>query len=163
MLKNSLFKWMPYKDQDTSERKLVDVMKRLKINDFQFNWDRNSCYIEFEYKEQSYRLEHSVEKAKRKGILLKNGVECLAALTQTLEDLCTIIDRGTYPFETWIAGMQQPASEKETPEVKEENQVSSEVSNPTEIKNNKEFIPFRKDATVRDFERKQVINGGQRK
>ncbi|MFG6118904.1 hypothetical protein [Thalassobacillus sp. B23F22_16] len=161
MLKNSLFKWLPYKDQDTSEKRLVEVMKRLKIGDYHFNWDRSSCYIEFDYKDHSYRLEHSVEKAKRKGILLKNGLDCLAALTQTLEDLCVIIDRGTYPFETWIAGMQDDSKE-EAPKIESKHQNESNAETDKE-EFNKEFIPFRKDSTVRDFERKQVAQGGQRK
>lgn len=55
-----------------------------------------------------YRLDHSVDKAKERGIILRNGLDCLNELTQSLEDLGVIIDRGMYNFETWIIGMKQP-------------------------------------------------------
>lgn len=57
---------MPNDEQSMYERKLTDVMKRLKVQDFHFNWDRTSCYVEFDYNENFYKLEHSVEKAKKK-------------------------------------------------------------------------------------------------
>ncbi len=104
-----MFKWipMPYKKQDMCERKLIRVMKRLKIEDFSFNWDRSSCFIEFQYQENSYRMEHSVLRAKEKGIImLRNGLDCLNELVQSLEDLCQIIERGTYKLENWISGFE---------------------------------------------------------
>lgn len=108
IFKNILFQWMPHKEQSVCERKLVKAIKRLKIEDFHFNWDRNSCYIEFSYQGEVYRLDHSVDKAKERGIILRNGLDCLNELTQSLEDLGVIIDRGMYNFETWIIGMKQP-------------------------------------------------------
>ena len=66
MLKEFIALLRPHADQDMCEKKVKNIMARLKIEDFHFNWDRNSCYIAFQYQEQSYRMEHSVERAKRK-------------------------------------------------------------------------------------------------
>ncbi|WP_082233132.1 hypothetical protein [Halobacillus massiliensis] len=130
IFKNLLFKWMPYREQFICEKKLAKVIKRLKVENFIFNWDRNSCFIEFEYKEQTYRLDHTVDKAKEKGIILRNGLDCLTELTQTLEDLCQIIDRGTYKFETWIYGMRKTGMVKEVdePEFHEEFHIKYKSS-----------------------------------
>ncbi|MBN9654787.1 hypothetical protein GLW00_16450 [Halobacillus litoralis] len=122
LFKNVLFRWMPHKEQSICEKRLIKVVKRLKVENFNFNWDRNSCFVEFTYQGESYRLEHSVDKAKEKGIILRNGLDCLNELTQSLEDLGLIIDRGMYDFDTWIAGMRQSPSVEETPEVQDELQ-----------------------------------------
>lgn len=151
MFKNSRLKWMPNNEQSVYEKELTRVMKHLGIENYNFNWDRHGCFIEFHYQDNSYRLEHSVEKAKKKGIILKNGLDCLAELTESLKDLCSIINRGTIELKTWISGIKQPSSdsefnyhEKESPEFEEElqikykslgKQVRSEDST-------EEFIPF---------------------
>ena len=105
----SKFKWLfrSQAEQITVEKRVINIMTRLKIEDYHFNWDRDSCYIEFSYQEQSYRLDHSITKAKEKGVFgLRNGLDCLMELVLTLEDLCKIIERGTYKLETWVAGME---------------------------------------------------------
>lgn len=116
---------MPNDEQSVYERKLKGIMKKLKIKNYTFNWDRTSCHVEFYYNENLYRLEHSVEKAQKKGIVLRNGLECLMELTQSLEDLCSIISRGLNDFETWIEGMKQPLPENNLsePEYQEEFEI----------------------------------------
>ena len=107
LLKKFIALLRPHADQDMCEKRVKNIMTRLKIEDFHFNWDRNSCYIEFQYQEQSFRMEHSVEKAKEKGVFgVKNGLDCLMELVHTLEDLCRIIERGTYKLADWVAGME---------------------------------------------------------
>ena len=109
-------------EQGTCEKRVKNVMTRLKIEDFHYNWDRNSCFIEFNYQEQSYRMEHSALKANEKGVYyVKNGLDCLMELVLTLEDLCKIIERGTYTLEYWVASMAQSVQEEvEEEEVEEE-------------------------------------------
>ncbi|ASK61560.1 hypothetical protein CFK37_04910 [Virgibacillus phasianinus] len=140
----NLLKWMPHNEQSVYEKKLMKVMKELKIENYHFNWDRTSCFIEFQYLEKSYKLEHSIEKAKRKGLILRNGLDCLMELTQSLEDLCGIINRGTYNFDAWIAGMKQSSSEQEMPEFEEEFQFRYKSLGTRNLSdfNDKEFIPF---------------------
>jgi len=141
------------------ERKLSKVMKRLKINYFNFNWDRNSCFIEFSFEEKSYKLEHSIEKAKKQGVILKNGLDCLIDLTQSLEDLCGIIDRGTYRFELWIAGMKITEPTQKKVEPKDEAQLNyqplEEQSIP-EFTRNDQLIAFAAGSTHRNIERKHI-------
>ncbi|GAK02676.1 hypothetical protein JCM19037_926 [Geomicrobium sp. JCM 19037] len=57
-----MLKWVPLKEQNSYERKLLKTMKRLKIKDFQFNWDRIGCSIDFRYQQNSYRMEHLCRK-----------------------------------------------------------------------------------------------------
>lgn len=145
MFKEILLKWMPRNDQNASEKKLTRVMKHLKIEDYNFNWDRTSCVIEFRFQGNSYRLEHTLEKAKKKGILLKNGLDCLTELTDSLEDLCRINNRGTNQFETWISGMRQSTPGQEIPEFEEEFQIrykSTGKKNYSEY-NEEEYSPRR--------------------
>ncbi|ASF39031.1 hypothetical protein CEH05_07850 [Halobacillus halophilus] len=179
MFKNSLLKLMPYKEQGMVETNLVNVMKRLKIEDFTFNWDRSSCYVEFSYKEEPYKLEHSMEKARKQGIILKNGMDCLIELTQSLEDLCVIIDRGTYNFETWISGMKQQEAMNETPIYQEEfhisykstgeqarkeasKQESPDLEQPSSDRN-EQLFPFGPDLSLKDFYLNQLTQSAERK
>lgn len=114
--KSNLLKWIPHTDQDICERRLKKIMKRLKVDEFNFNWDRRSCFIEFKYHGDSYRMEHTVDKAREKGVIvLRNGTDCLMELIQSLEDLCQIIERGTYELETWVSGMKLSSPKEEEP------------------------------------------------
>ncbi|WP_101843624.1 hypothetical protein [Halobacillus sp. Marseille-P3879] len=160
--KNTLYKWMPHKEQYICEKKLVKVIKRLKIEDFTFNWDRSSCFIEFNYHDKPYRLEHSIEQAKERGIILRNGLDCLIELTLSLEDLCEIIDRGTYKFETWISGMEQSSSDsaKEIPEFEEEFHIrykSLGKQNLSDSKKSEEFIPFPSESPLNNFGESKIL------
>ncbi|ARI78308.1 hypothetical protein [Halobacillus mangrovi] len=162
LFKNVLFSWMPHKEQSICEKKLEKVIKRLKIENFHFNWDRSSCFVEFNYQGKSYRLDHSVEKAKERGIILRNGLDCMNDLTQSLEDLCQIIDRGTYKFETWIAGMQHSPAVRETqPEYQEEFHIKYKTTGKQthhpqpEYKKEEEFNPFGPQPALRDYEKQE--------
>ena len=164
---NDLFKWMPHKDQDMYERKLIKVMKRLKIEEYIFNWDRSSCFIEFQYDDNVYRLEHSIQKAKEKGVIvLKNGLDCLSELVQSLEDLCQIIERGTYHLDTWLFGMKQLPLEEDTPEYLEEVHISYKSSGKQkqpEYNRNEDFNPFVPELSEEAFERNQMMRRAQSK
>lgn len=127
-----MLKWLlrSHTEQETCEKRVKNVMKRLQIEEFHYNWDRNSCYIEFQIQEQSYRMEHSVQLAKEKGVYgIKNGLDCLMELVFSLEDLCRIIDRGTYKLETWVAGMEQYPTIENTPEYSENPQENHNFMN----------------------------------
>ena len=153
----TLLKWLPASEQGVYEKRLTNVMKSLKVQNYNFNWDRTSCFVEFNYNDNFYRLEHSVEKAKKSGIMLDNGLDCLAELTRSLEDLCGIIDRGMNDFETWISGMKKSTSEKNTTGFQEEFEIrykslgrqnrpeynTEELTEELkELKELKELIPF---------------------
>ncbi|WP_158735615.1 hypothetical protein [Alteribacillus sp. YIM 98480] len=159
-----MFKWMPHKEQEMCERKLNKVMKRLKIENFNFNWDRSSCFIEFSYQEKSYKMEHSVLKAKKKGIILRNGLDCLLELIRSLEDLSEIIDRGTYKLEIWLHGMKQSSAAEEIPEYEEEFHIRYKTlrKQKTESNRNEDFVQVAPEASLRNFNRAQILQRSER-
>ena len=95
-----------YAGADYYERKLEKVMAKLEAEEYNFNWDRWSCWVEFRYKGHLYRFDHSVEKAKSRGVELRYGSDAFAQVVLALEDLARMIDRGIYDLSTWVAGMK---------------------------------------------------------
>lgn len=95
-----------YGSPDQYEKKLAKVMERLGIKEFNWNWDRWGCWVEFRYKGELYRFEHSIEKAKAKGIKLVYGSDAFAQVVLALEDLARMVERGIYDLGTWVAGMK---------------------------------------------------------
>lgn len=95
-----------YGSADYYERKLQKVMERLGVEQFSFNWDRFSCYVEFRYRGELYRFDHSAEKARARGIDLQYGSDAFAQVVLALEDLARMVERGIYELQTWVAGMK---------------------------------------------------------
>lgn len=97
-----------YGAAEVYERKLAKVMERLGIeeNQYNFNWDRWSCFVEFRYKGELYRFDHSVEKARARGVDLRYGSDAFAQVVLALEDLARMVERGIYELATWVAGMK---------------------------------------------------------
>lgn len=95
-----------YESADYYERKLARVMERLGIKEYNFNWSRWDCYVEFRYKGDLYRFEHSVEKARARGTDLRYGSDAFAQVVLALEDLARMVERGIYDLQTWAAGMK---------------------------------------------------------
>lgn len=153
------FKWLPHKEQEICEKELIKVMSRLKIEQYQFNWDRKSCYIEFHYQDEFYRMEHSVQNAKDKGIILRNGLDCLIELVQSLEDLCGIISRGTYKLENWIAGVKQYP--EDSPEYQEELHISYKSIGEQQRDRNETVFPGVSEPSLEDFDRNRLIRQPQ--
>lgn len=95
-----------YGPADQYERKIPTIMSRLKVKEYNFGRDRFGCFIEFRYKGDLYRFEHSVEKAARRGIRLDYGSDAFAQLVLALEDLARMVERGIYDLSTWVSGMK---------------------------------------------------------
>ena len=95
-----------YGDSDSYERKLERVMERIEVKEFTYNFDRFGCWVEFRYRNDLYRFEHSIEKAKAKGINLRYGSDAFAQVVLALEDLARMVERGIYELGTWVAGMK---------------------------------------------------------
>ncbi|MDQ7095971.1 J domain-containing protein [Desulfosporosinus sp. PR] len=95
-----------YGNADNYEQKLSRVMDRLGIKNFSYNFDRFGCWVEFRYRNDLYRFEHSLEKAKAKGINLRYGSDAFAQVVLALEDLARMVERGIYELGTWVAGMK---------------------------------------------------------
>lgn len=94
------------------EAKLGRVMQRLKATDWNWNWDRTTAWVRFTVKGQPYYLEQTLDKAQARHKDLKDGVDCLAQLVLTLEDLARMSERGIYELQTFVAGFKAlPAGE----------------------------------------------------
>jgi hypothetical protein len=88
------------------EKKLTKVMERLGVITFNYNWDRFGCFIEFRYKNDLYRFDHTIEKARARGIDIKYGSDVFAQVVLALEDLARMVERGIYDLSTWVSGMK---------------------------------------------------------
>ena len=105
-----------YTDPTYYERKLERVMERFEVEEFNFNYDRWGCWIEFRIKSQLHRFDHSVENARAKGIELRYGSDAFAQVVLALEDLARMVERGIYDLPTWVAGMRYLPPPVEVPQ-----------------------------------------------
>lgn len=104
-----------YADAATYEAKLEKVMSRLSVEKYDYNWDRFSCWIEFWYRGQLYRFEHSIENAKAHGNNVRYGSDVFAQVVLTLEDIARMTERGIYELSTWVAGLKALPKPKDIP------------------------------------------------
>ena len=102
-----------YASVKSYEDKLKRVMGRLEIKEYSWNYDRYGAWVEFRYKGQLYRFDHSVENAKTRGIKISYGSDAFSQIVLALEDLARMIERGIYDLQTWVSGMKYlpPVSE----------------------------------------------------
>ena len=104
-----------YADAGTYEAKLEKVMQRFGVEKYDYNWDRFSCWVEFWYKGQLYRFEHSIENAKAHGNDVRYGSDVFAQVVLTLEDIARMTERGIYELQTWVAGLKSLPKPKDIP------------------------------------------------
>lgn len=95
-----------YGDPSGYEKKLDKIMERFQATECNYNYDRHGCWVEFRYKGNLYRFEHSIEKAKAKGIDLVYGSDAFAQVVLALEDLARMAERGIYDLQVWLEGMK---------------------------------------------------------
>ena len=98
-----------YASADLYERKLGRVLCRLtdsEAPEFNFNYDRHCAWVEFRYKGQLYRFDHTVDKARAAGQNLSYGSDAFAQIVLALEDLSRMIGRGIYDLQTWVSGLK---------------------------------------------------------
>lgn len=60
------------------ESKLVRVMERLGVKEYDYNFDRHGCWVEFRYRNEPYRFDHSVAKAKARGVNITYGSDAFS-------------------------------------------------------------------------------------
>lgn len=106
-----------YGSTEQYEKKLKKVMERLHVEEGKYNWDysRMGAWIEFTYKGELYRFEHSIENAKRNGQDIVYGSDAFAQLVLALEDLARIVERGIYDLQNWVAGMKKLPAKADIP------------------------------------------------
>lgn len=101
-----------YKGIEYYVDKLSKVMSRLKVDNYEYNWDKDSAYIKFTYKGEFYKFDHKATEENK----LTYGTDCLAQLVLTLEDLARMSERNIYDFSVWISGMKYLPERKLLPE-----------------------------------------------
>ena len=107
--KTSSSKKTKYTNSEYYEDKLRRVMQRFGVDEKDYNWnyDRNTGgWVEFKYKDQLYRFEHTIENAKAHGQDINYGSDAFAQIVLALEDLARLVDRGIYDLQTWVRGMK---------------------------------------------------------
>lgn len=105
-----------YAEPQSYEAKLEKVMTRLGVEKFNYDWSRFACWVEFWYKGEFYRFEHSVKNAQAHGQNIKYGSDVFAQLVLTLEDIARMTERGIYELQTWIVGLKALPVKQELPE-----------------------------------------------
>lgn len=107
-----------YASLEFYEKKLSKVMERFGIASDKYDWDcnRTGCWVQFYYKGNLYRFEHSVQKAQDRGHKLSYGSDAFAQVVLALEDLARLVDRGIYDLQDWVAGMKSLPPAQPLPE-----------------------------------------------
>lgn len=91
-------------------------MERLGVQEYHYDYGRWEAWIQFLYKGNLYRFEHSVNKAQEHGQKLHYGSDCFAQLVLTLEDLARMVERGIYDLQVWVSGMKMLPEATKIPE-----------------------------------------------
>lgn len=95
-----------YTDPEFYEKKLSKVMERFGVDSYDWDYNRSGGWVQFTYKSQVYRFEHTVENARAHGVDLNYGSDAFAQIVLALEDLARIVGRGIYDLQNWVAGMK---------------------------------------------------------
>lgn len=106
-----------YADVSVYESKLKRVMERFGVEQYEYDWTRHTAYVQFMYKGQWYRFDHSVDKINATGKMkLTYGTDVFAQLVLSLEDLARMVERGIYDLGVWVSGMLYLPPVKELPQ-----------------------------------------------
>lgn len=104
-----------YAEPSLYEAKLEKVMTRLGAENWDYDWSRRECWVEFTYKGERYRFSHSIQNAKAHGVDILYGSDVFAQVVLSLEDLARMVERGIYDLPTWVAGMKLLPEAKKIP------------------------------------------------
>jgi len=105
-----------YADVKSYEQKLARVMNRLQVEKYEYDWTRHTAYVQFFYKNQWYRFDHSVEKVNTsKKMVLTYGTDVFAQIVLALEDLARMVERGIYDLDIWVSGMRYLPQKEQLP------------------------------------------------
>lgn len=105
-----------YSGKVNYEKKLQGIMERFGVDEYNYDWTRQDCFVEFYLHGQFYRFEHSLDKAKKTGQKIQWVSDLFAQLVLTLEDIARMSERGIYELSSWIEGMKALPKPKEIPQ-----------------------------------------------
>lgn len=87
------------------ERKLENVMEKINVEKYNYDWNRQSCFVELICKGRAFRFEKSLEDARVRG----EGITCVsdlfAQIVLMLEDLARASSRGLFDFAEIVSGL----------------------------------------------------------
>lgn len=138
------------------EKKLERVMKRLEVQEYDWDWGRHAAWVKFLYKGNWYQFEYSLEMARAKGKNLSFGSDCFAKIVLTLERLALMVEDGIYDLQRWVKDMKYLPQAVEVPsflrymgfveipksedEVKQKYREMSKLMHPNAGGNEEDFI-----------------------
>ncbi len=105
-----------YADVKFYQNKLANIMKKLGIEKYRFQYTDETAFINFRIGYTWYQINHTLEKAKINSPSISSGADVFAELVLTMEDLSHISDRNIADFKVWMAPFELKAGSVELPE-----------------------------------------------
>lgn len=88
------------------EKKLRTVMEKIGVEKFNYDWNRQSCFVELICRGRAFRFEKSLEDAERRGERISCVSDLFAQIVLMLEDLARASSRGLFDFAEIVSGLQ---------------------------------------------------------
>ena len=95
------------------EKKLGNVMARLGVEQYTYDWNRTGCWVEMRYGGRTYHFDNSVEKSAEAGRGLKYVSDLFAAIVLSLEGLARAVEQQIFTLDMLLEGV--PALPEGTP------------------------------------------------
>ena len=90
---------------ETYEKKLCVVMEKIGVEKFNYDWSRQSCFVELVCKGRAFRFEKSLDDAKQRGEHITVVSDLFAQIVLMLEDLARASSRGLFDFAEIVSGL----------------------------------------------------------
>lgn len=87
------------------EKKLRKVMEKIGVERFNYDWNRQSCFVELICRGRAFRFEKSLEDAARRGERIVCVSDLFAQIVLMLEDLARASSRGLFDFAEIVSGL----------------------------------------------------------
>ena len=87
------------------EKKLRAVMEKIGVEKFNYDWSRQSCFVELVCNGQAFRFEKSLEDAARRKERISCVSDLFAQIVLMLEDLARASSRGLFNFAQIVSGL----------------------------------------------------------
>lgn len=87
------------------EKKLRTVMEKIGVEKFNYDWNRQSCFVELICRGRAFRFEKSLEDAARRGERIACVSDLFAQIVLMLEDLARASSRGLFDFAEIVSGL----------------------------------------------------------
>ncbi len=87
------------------EKKLRTVIEKIGVEKFNYDWTRQSCFVELICRGRAFRFEKSLEDAARRGERIVCVSDLFAQVVLMLEDLARASSRGLFDFAEIVSGL----------------------------------------------------------